>query len=93
MSLRAHLEQVAKATGKAPPALVGEYALPEALAHVWGWFCELSGARGAGGFSIAPISFQDIEAWARLTGHQPTPAEVVLLRQLDDVFRDELSPK
>jgi len=84
---------VQKATGQVPAELVREYSLPPALAHVWAWFCELSGARGAGMYSLAPITFQDIEAWARLTGHRPSPAEVGLLRQLDDVFREELNPK
>lgn len=93
MSLRAHLEQLAKSTGEAPAELVGEHELPEALAHVWEWFCELSNARAPGAFSLAPISYQDMEAWARLTGAQPTSAEVGLLRQLDDAFRVEMTPK
>ncbi len=69
-----------------PPALVGEHSLPEPLAHVWAWFCELSNARTPGAFAVASISYQDMEAWARLTGHRPTAAEVALLRELDAAF-------
>ncbi|NTX58150.1 hypothetical protein [Myxococcus sp. CA039A] len=84
---------MARATGEIPKALVCPHELPAPLAHVWEWFCQLAGARSAGAFSLAPISYQDIDAWARLTGHRPTPAEVGLLRQLDDVFRDEIQRK
>ena len=90
VSLRAHLQQVERATGRAPPELVGECALPPALAHVWEWFCELSNARPAGFYAVAPLSYEAMESWARLTGHRPTPAEVALLRRLDDAFREAM---
>lgn len=82
-----------RATGETPADLVGEDELPGSLAHVWEWFTELSNARGAGAFSLNPISFQDIESWARLTGNQLTSFEVQLLRRLDEVFLVETSKK
>ncbi|MCY1042711.1 hypothetical protein OV208_15410 [Corallococcus sp. bb12-1] len=82
-----------KATGEVPAELLGEHQLPDSLAHVWGWFAELSNARGAGAFSLNPISFQDIESWARLTGSRPTSFEVQLLRRLDEAFLVETSKK
>ncbi|NOK32337.1 hypothetical protein HMI49_03860 [Corallococcus exercitus] len=82
-----------RATGKPPPELLEAPPLPEALAHVWGWFAELSNARGAGAFTLNPISFPDMEAWVRLSGHRPTPFEVQLLRRLDESFLIEVSKK
>ncbi len=96
VSLRAHLEQLEAQTGETPEGLDGP-ELPEALAHVWLWFTELSNARQSGFSGVQPISFQDIDAWKRLTGAQPSPDEVALLRQLDDLFRrhvsEQLKPK
>ncbi|RKG68646.1 hypothetical protein D7V80_11650 [Corallococcus sp. CA054B] len=82
-----------RATGKPPPELLEAPPLPEALAHVWGWFAELSNARGAGAFTLNPISFSDMESWVRLSGHRPTSSEVQLLRRLDEAFLVEVSKK
>jgi hypothetical protein len=49
------------------------------------WFCELSQTRSSNGFGANPISFAEIEAWARMTRSMPTPREVLLLRRLDAV--------
>jgi hypothetical protein len=58
-------------------------APPFVLDYVWGWFCELSGARTSNGFGLNPISFTEILAWAQLAGVAPTPWEVRLLKRLD----------
>jgi hypothetical protein len=84
---------VERATGETPPELLEAPDLPDAFAHVWEWFTELSNARGAGAFSLNPISFQDMESWARLSGTHLTPSEVGLLRRLDEVFLVEVSKK
>lgn len=34
----------------------------------------------------SPITYQDIAAWARLTGRRPTPWEVSVLRDLDGLW-------
>lgn len=49
------------------------------------WFCELSAARTGTGFGANPISFSEIEAWAKMTRSKPTPREVLLIRKLDAV--------
>lgn len=58
---------------------------------MWGWFCELSAARGGNGFGLSPISFTEIDAWARVTGERPTPWEVGLLRRIDTAILPKLS--
>jgi hypothetical protein len=62
---------------------------PEELSHLWEWFAELSRARPPGG----AITFSEVAAWCRLTGNNPSPAEVGLIRRLDDAFREEMTSK
>lgn len=45
----------------------------------------MSGARTSNGFGLNPLSFAEIQAWAALTGADPTPWEVSLLKRLDGV--------
>ena len=45
----------------------------------------MSSARTSNGFGLNPLSFCEIEAWARLSGVEPTPWEVGLLKRLDMV--------
>ena len=37
--------------------------------------------------AVNPITYQDIDAWSRLTGRQPSPWEVSILVGLDDAVR------
>lgn len=62
-------------------------ALPSCLAYLWGWFAELSAARGGSGLGgISPIGYQDLAAWAGLRGIAPTRFELDALRRLDDAL-------
>lgn len=89
---RAHLLQVCKQTGKTPEEL--GVSLPEDVApdvpengeYLWAWFQELSSGRGNNGFGVLPLSWADMDAWARLTGNQPEPWETAILRNMDDTF-------
>lgn len=62
---------------------------PEELAHVMGWFIELSAARQPGFAGLAAITYADIDAWKRLTGREPDAYEVGCLTLLDAHFRSE----
>jgi hypothetical protein len=44
---------------------------------------------GSNGFSRNPISFCEIEAWARLTGAAPEPWEIELITAMDSAALDE----
>jgi hypothetical protein len=68
---------------KAPASAPVAAELPDALAHVWEWFCELSKARSANGHGLNPISFAEIDAWARVMQTGVTPWEAGLIRRLD----------
>lgn len=83
-TLRDHL-LAAERSGLAAPELVGP-PLPAAGAYLWGWFLDLSAARGRSGFGLGPISYQDIAAWAWLHGIAPSSFELGVLRRLDLAF-------
>lgn len=87
VTLRENLEQVVKATqGKVRPPELDPPECPHELLHLWEWFADLSGARPHTGFGPGPLPFSEIQAWANLTGHRPTPWEVGVLKRLDGVY-------
>lgn len=87
---RQHLERAAQAgSPRARRELSEGPALPAACAYVWTWFLELHAARGSNGYGPNPIGFVELEAWARLTGRQPTPWEIAALRALDAAWLTE----
>jgi hypothetical protein len=50
------------------------------------WFLELSATRQTSGFSVSPISYGEVEAWASLTGTITEPWEVTAIRAIDLEF-------
>lgn len=57
--------------------------------YLMGWAFRLAGRAGSGGFGRNPVSFQDMEAWSRLTGIRPEPWEVAALERLDNAMLAE----
>lgn len=80
--MREQLVAVWEATGHRPPELVDNH-LPDAIAHVWGWFVELSRTRTSGAVAANPISYTEIAAWSALTGRRPDPFEVECIAAID----------
>jgi hypothetical protein len=74
------LLQFAERTGTRHPDLNVPEPHP-ALAYLIGWWRELHGRRPD---IHAPLSHQEIAAWAHLTGRRPTFNEVDALRRMDD---------
>jgi hypothetical protein len=60
---------------------------PDLLAYLWDWFMELDRARTIGMNGPDLLTYQVIDAWARLTGREPWPHEVAALISLDLVTR------
>ena len=87
--MREHLQAAAE-SGQRIEGLIGPEA-PVELIYLLGWFAELSATRGSTGFSILPLSYLEIDAWARLTDVDPTPFEVGVLRRLDEAFLRSLN--
>ena len=55
------------------------------MQHIWQWFLQLSATRG-GGFGPAPVTFQDLLAWATLMQTEPTPWEIEQIMMIDGVW-------
>ena len=85
-SLRDQLNSVYRQTGVLPIELVEEPQIPECLDYVWQWFIELNRTRSSNGFSMNPISYSEIDSWARVTGTPINPFEVQLIKDLDTLF-------
>jgi hypothetical protein len=84
-TVREHLEAVEIATGRTIEELHPDPP-PDETAHLWEWFCELCSARGSNGFGPNPLAYSEIAAWAALTGANPDPFDVAVLKRLDSAF-------
>lgn len=84
------LTKFSERTGKTHPDLVSP-EVDDSVIYVWNWFIELNSQRTSNGFGANPITFVDIQAWARLTHREPTPWEVKTLRRLDATWLGELN--
>ncbi len=71
------------AAAKAQAELDAAPPMPVAMEYLWEWHREQrpSGAMGEG------VTYEDIEAWARLMDHNPEPHEVRVLLMLDAISR------
>jgi hypothetical protein len=54
---------------------------------------ELAGARTSNGFGPNAIGYGELQAWARLTGRDPSPWEVSVLRRMDAAMLSKLTKK
>jgi len=89
---RIMLEDYEARTGKTAIELDGPH-FPSGLEYVWGWFCELDRARSGTGFGANPVSWQEIDAWARTRRLTLSTFEVECLTGLDQVRLEELAKK
>lgn len=90
--MAAHLASLERQTGRRVAPETPD--LPFPLVHLWQWFVtELAPRRSSSGFGPNPLSYGDVEAWARFTGRTPTPMEVRVLLRLDDCFMATLRQK
>lgn len=79
-----HFRGIAKQTGEEPDELHGP-GMPDIVSHIWEWFQELHASRTAGA-----ISYSEIRAWAKLTGRDPTPTEIMIIKELDFQYLTQL---
>lgn len=68
--------------------------IPVAVEYLWVWFVELSSGRQPGAMGApAPLSWEGIDGWARMTGQTPSPWDISILKRLDEVYMESLVPK
>lgn len=61
--------------------------VPDAARHVWEWFWTLSSQRRSGMGGPEAIGWDEISAWACLTGTLTRPEEVAMLVAMDGAYR------
>lgn len=89
-TLRQHLEQVRRVTGKTPPEL-HEAPIPVAGERVFSIFRRLSLRRPSGGMGASAIPWEAIQAFQGLTGVILAPWEVEAVERLDMAFLEAIS--
>lgn len=68
--------------GRLPESELLGPEIPDALSYLWDWLMELDVAREIGANGPLPFTYQQLDAWARLTDRDPTPLEVDALMKL-----------
>lgn len=86
-TVRWHLRVLANRGDAGSRAQLEGPPVPEGLAYLWDWFWELDAGRAEGFTGPAAFSYQELDAWARLTGRQPSPHEVQALMSIDLAVR------
>lgn len=89
-TLREHLEQVEKQTGKKPKALIPP-EFPSLLAHIWSAFLDLNSSRTMGPASPNAITYDTILAYCNLMLCPLTPRDVELVKKLDRKYLEVMN--
>lgn len=84
-SLREHLA-AARRQGMELAAELEPLPLPDGAEYLVAWYGDLRSALGADLASPKPLSYTELDAWARRMEIDPTPTEVRLLFALDRAF-------
>lgn len=69
--------------GRLEPEKLEGPPFPVGLELLWQWFNELRVTRSVGVGGIEPLTYSEIDAWARLTDRKLRPHEVTALMTLD----------
>jgi len=88
-TLKAHLTQAYKASGKKPKELE-ESRPPEAFMYLWQWFWELDHTRDRA-LANSPLSYQEIYYWQKLCEIKLFPWELEALRLMDKAYIKEVN--
>ena len=83
------MESVERQTGKRPSDL-DTADCPVDCWHVWAWFQDLASSRDGEQIN-KPLTYRELHAWAQLTGVQPTPDEIELIRLADRIVLDVIA--
>ena len=75
-TLREHLRQVHKSTGKLPERLERSNRKPKMM-YLWLAYLEL--------LQVRPLTYLELSKWSEMTGRSLTPVEIGLLMEIDRV--------
>lgn len=94
LPLREHLEAYERQRGRPHPLLAEGPTLRSELGPLWEQFLELHSSRGFTGYGPAPITYQDIDCFLRVTGGELEAWEVDAIRRADhEYFKSLPKPK
>ena len=84
----AHAKQYARQTGRPLDDVLTAFGLdepeiPDGGELLWEWFWEMASGRGSSGFGPQPLSWQDMVAWASISGIELQPWQAVIIRSMD----------
>jgi hypothetical protein len=81
-TLRSHLEAVERQTGKTPERLMVE---PIPVEYGWHWhtWISLHSGRSYGAMGATPLTWLDIDAWARMMRVRLTELDLLVIRVID----------
>jgi len=65
--------------------------MPDICYPIWQMFLQLHKTRGHTGYSYLPISYQELDAYARVHRRSFTPEELYLLCAADDAALEQLA--
>ena len=92
-----HLITVYQATGEMPPELIKIQSIdcPTECYPIWLAFMDLCSTRSSNGMGPNPISFQELDAYIRLTDnlYDLTADDIDILKQIDVIYLNKVSKK
>lgn len=84
---------MAERSGKTFADVAGLPPFPSGCELLWRDFMELSMTRGSNGFSVARITWLEIDAYQRVNGIEFRPWEIEAIRRLDSAFMEQASKR
>lgn len=94
LPLREHLIAYERQLKRPHPMMADAPELPSELSPLWEQFLQLHASRGFTGMGPAPITYQDMDSFLRVTGATFEPWEVDVVRRADhEYFKSLPKPK
>lgn len=85
-TLREHLVAAWKQSGIKPQELKAVPVLPDLVAYLWSYYLKLHSRRVNYGWGHVPLSYLEVEAWARLNKLVLDPWELDAILEIDDAY-------
>lgn len=89
-TLRDHLEQVERQTGRKLKELQGP-DFPNLLSDLWSAFLALNNSRSMGANTANPINYTEIKAFVDLTDTPLIPRDIEVIKRLDQKYLEVMN--
>lgn len=68
------------------PAALRALPCPEGAGYLWEYFCSMGSRRSSNGYTVNPLSHQEVQAWAQRHGVTLEAWEAQVLDQLEELY-------